>query len=122
VALLAADFHDVYHQYFSEFHAYKAKIMPKLFILMSSVSFVAYLISGAHCAKVGQFGRNPGGGRPAWHCGLLSSKFTCMFTNTSQAILTGTSTLVFKLRTASLSNMHALINKAVQWRAERSQS
>jgi hypothetical protein len=61
--VLAVNFHDFYRQHLSGFHAYKAKIMPKLFILISFISFVAYLISGAHCVKFGRFGRNLG--RPA---------------------------------------------------------
>jgi hypothetical protein len=52
-SMLAVNFHDFYHQHFSRFDAYKAKIMPKLSILMSSTSFVVYLISGAHCTKFG---------------------------------------------------------------------
>jgi hypothetical protein len=83
-------------------------------------------------------------GRPAGHCILLGSNLTCTFTNTSpknpdQHIIKqnirrsngsshglmgphAASILVFMLQTASLSNIHVLINKAVQRRAERSQS
>jgi hypothetical protein len=61
--MLAFDFHNFYHQHFSGSHAYKAKIMPKLFILMSSTNFVAYLISRAHYVKLADLGAIPS--RPA---------------------------------------------------------
>jgi hypothetical protein len=57
--VLAVDFHDFYHQHFPGFHTFIAKIMLKLFILMSSTSFCEYLILGAHYINFSQIGRKP---------------------------------------------------------------
>jgi hypothetical protein len=58
--VLAVDFHDFYRQHFPGFHTFMAKIMLKLFIVMSSTSFGDYLIAGAHYINFGQIGRKPG--------------------------------------------------------------
>jgi hypothetical protein len=57
--VLAVDFHDFYRQHFPEFHTFMAKIILKLFILMSSISFGDYLISGAQYINFGQIMRKP---------------------------------------------------------------
>jgi hypothetical protein len=45
------------HGWWSTSMIFTAKIMLKLFILMSSTSFSDYLISGAHCINFSQIGR-----------------------------------------------------------------
>ena len=57
--VLVVDFYDFYHQHFSRIHDLRANTNQIWFILMSSTSFGALVISGTKHTKLRKNGRNP---------------------------------------------------------------
>ena len=58
--MLAVDLDDFYRQHSFGFHTFRATILLKPLILMSSTSFDEYLNAGTTCMKFAKMGKIPG--------------------------------------------------------------